>query len=239
VNAEPGIYPSLEDAEYRAIPAIAHSDLRRWAAGEDRKETRALIVGQAFHCVLTLPEHAARTFATMPDEVDLRTAEGKAALADFEDRTGKRALRPSERQVVKNMVSAVREHPEASKFLNAPGDVELAVVSDLGFGPLSKGLIDKRCRKCLVDFKSTGHMDEAEFLNSIYEFGYDSQGAYYTDLVQKHLGEFLPLFFVCASKRSYKAWVVRLTPEQYVTGRRWYRDVLRLYAAHGGVTHAA
>jgi hypothetical protein len=245
VEAAVGIYDGLEDEEYRAIPALSHSDLKKWASDDDVPKGRHLLIGNVLHCVLTRPQHAATLYATMVDEVDLRTVEGQAALLDFEEKTGKKGIRPSEKSMLGNMVASIKDHPEASKLLAAPGEVELAVVADLGGlnGHLSKGLIDKRCRKCLVDFKSTGAMDEQEFLNSFYKFGYDSQGAHYVDLMHAHLKEFLPIFFVCVSKRSYKTWVVRLSPEQYTTGRRWYRDILRLYSLNNpfsaGKTDAA
>ena len=86
MKATPGIYPDLEDEVYRALDAISHSDLRKWAGHEPPKDLRALVIGQAFHAVLTRPEYAAKIFATMPEDCDLRTVEGRAALLDFENR---------------------------------------------------------------------------------------------------------------------------------------------------------
>lgn len=233
--AEPGIYSDLPDDEYRRIEAVSHSDLRAWVSGEDSKESRRLFLRQAFHAALLQTEYARNAFTTMPEDVDLRTTDGKEALRLWEERTGKRALQPKERNSIKNMVVSLRQDPEAKKILEAPGESELAVIADLGGlnGTLSKGLIDKKCRKCLVDLKGTGYWDEAEFINQFYKYGYDSQGAHYVDLVAAHTGEHLPLFFVCCSERSLQVWIQRLSPEQYVTGRRWYKDMLRLYSLHG------
>jgi hypothetical protein len=247
--AAPGIYPGLEDHVYRSLPAISHSELKRWVKGEEKgqeKDSRRLLLGRALDTLLLQPKLAAELYTTLPEEVNLTTKEGKRILADHEAKTGKRAIRPSERNTIKQMVASLRDHAEAKKFLDAPGEAQLVVVSDLGAvgGQLSKGLIDKRCRKCLVDIKHTGYMDEKEFLNQIYDYGYDSQGAHYIDLMAAHVKEFLPLFLVCVSKRSYKTWIHRITPEQYATGRRWYRDMLRLYStahllAPEGTSHAA
>lgn len=233
--AAPGVYQDLPDDEYRRIEAVSHSDLKGWVSGEPLKERRQLFLRQAFHAALLQPEYAKNAFATMEYDVDLRTTDGIASLASFEEKTGKRALRPKERESIKNMVLALRSDPEASKFIKAPGESELAIVSDLGVAPgvLSKGLIDKKCRACLVDIKGTGYWDEAEFIDQFYKYGYDSQGAHYVDLAQVHFKDYLPLFFVCCSERSLKVWIQRLTPEQYVTGKRWYQDVLRLYSRHG------
>jgi len=232
MKATIGVYPDLEDELYRELDAVSHSDLRKWAGHEPPPDLRALVIGSAFHAAVLLPEYAARTYATMEEDVDLRTTEGMNALKDFQERTGKTALRPKERATIRGMVTSLRDHPEASKFLKAPGEIELAVVSDLGGlnGVLSKGLIDKKCRKCLVDLKSTGCGSEEEFKDSFYKFGYYAQGAYYVDLVAAHTGEYLPLFFVCASKSTLRTWVTRLTPEQYACGRLWCMDILRLYS---------
>lgn len=234
--AAAGIYCDLPDDEYRRIEAVSHSDLKGWASGDPLPpKGRHLFLRQALHAALLQPEYAKSAFVTMSDNVDLRTKEGQAALAEYEERTGKRALQPKERESIKQMVLSLRQDPETRKILEAPGECELAVVSDLGVAPsvLSKGLIDKKCRACIVDIKGTGYFNEAEFIDQFYKYGYDSQGAHYVDLVHAHTGEYLPFFFVCVSERSLQVWIQRLTPEQYVTGRRWYRDMLRLYSLHG------
>ena len=52
------------------------------------------------------------------------------------------------------------------------------------------------------------------------------------DIVHANTGKFLPFFWICVSKRSYEVWITRLDPVFYATGRRWYQDVLSLWAQH-------
>lgn len=232
----PGLHSLVDEPIYRAHPALAQSDLSSWVT-QDKPRGRALIIGRAFHELLQLPDYAKKHYARMDTTPDLRKKEGKAELAEFEEKTGKVALRASEYALLGTMVRAVREHPKAGKILEAEGEIELTAIADLhGTGvPLSKGLLDKVLPgKAIVDWKSTGCVSPEQFKESIYKFRYNVQGAYYRDLYNACTGEWLPFIWVCVSKNPpYECWVERLQPEQYVSGAQWYKAVLSLYARYG------
>ena len=147
--------------------------------------------------------------------------------------TGKIPIRKAEKQTIDYLIQSVEDHPVSSKILAAKGDNELAVFHDL-CGVWCKGLIDKVAtlkggRQALIDWKTTGCQSEQEFKDSIYRFGYDVQGAFYINLYQCVTGEWLPFYWVCVSKRTYETWVLKLSHDQYTTGKRWYEDMLTVY----------
>jgi len=145
-------------------------------------------------------------------------------------------VRPSERAQIGAMLKALKDHPGSGPVLKAGGWSECACVAELE-GVLAKCLVDKLVQKgeaytCIVDWKTTSALSQAEFADSIVKFRYDASAAYYVDIVHANTGKFLPFFWICVSKRSYEVWITRLDPVFYATGRRWYQDVLSLWAQH-------
>lgn len=237
-DAAPGIYEGMTDEAYRALNAVSKSDLDAWVRGSRPPEDdRTLFIGSVFHLAVLEPAKARARIKVGPD-VDLRTSEGKAAWLDFcADQTQLDALplRPSEYDTLKKMVAMMKQHPDVSRLRAAPGKCEVAIVwKDTTTGVMCKAKIDKVLRNGLIDFKTTGYVDDSDFNKSIIAFNYDAQAAFYQDGWQALTGECLPFALVPCSKREPNVcWVRRLTPDEVMVGRRWYETVLKLYGRHG------
>jgi hypothetical protein len=244
----PGIYAGMDDATYRVIDAVSHSDLQAFAADargvKKPKRGRALVIGSAVDAIVFDADQGLSKFCVLPDETPLNTKEGKAVVAAFEEaHEGRVALRPSEYKLVSTLVKSLRKHGGAQKILTTPGQSQLSIIGEIE-GVACKCRIDKVCDTpealWLVDLKTTGCEDEQKFRNSVVDFGYASQGAMYCDLYHAAALEKPPqgYLLLCVSKRMdydeegyHRApiWIVTLTPEQLAFGRRWYQDVLGLW----------
>jgi exodeoxyribonuclease VIII len=234
----PGIYEGITDEAYRSIKAVSKSDLDAWVRGaRPAADDRTLFIGTVFHLAVLEPAKARARIKVGPD-VDMRTTEGKTAWNDFvADITDIDALplRPSEYDMLRKMVAAMKQHPDVSKLRDAPGMCEVAIVwKDNTTGVHCKAKIDKVLRNGLLDFKTTGYIDDYDFNRSIIAFNYDAQAAFYQDGWQAATGDCLPFALVPCSKREpHATWVRRLTPDEVMVGRRWYETVLKLYGRHG------
>jgi len=241
--AKPGIYPGVPDEEYRGLLARSASDLKSWVDGPGKSPSRAAVfAGSVLHEIIADPVAAGKRYATTDGEFKLNTKEGRTAMDAFEMSTEKVGVRPSEKAQIGAMLKALKEHPGSGPVLKAAGDSECACVAEFDGVPV-KCLADKLVRKngdytAIVDWKTTSALSSQEFLDSIVRFRYDVSAAYYVDIVHANTGKFLPFFWICVSKRSYEVWITKLDPLFYSTGRRWYQDVLTLWARHVGVVNA-
>jgi hypothetical protein len=227
--AEPTIRRTMSQEDYRALPAVAHSDLQEWAKGKRTAAGRRFALGTALHLILADHKLAAQTYATAPEDWDLRTRAGKEAMAAHEEETGKIGIRPRERAQLEGMMNALYDHDQAADMIRAEGDVEIAVLARLHTGVASKGLLDKVTPGPIVDYKSTGLNGPEEFRKATTRYGYDSQAAYYVDLYEMATGERRPFLWVCVNKTTCEVWTMALSSEQYRAGRRWYGDMLSLW----------
>ena len=92
--------------EYDQIPAVRRSALweirkspahYKWAVENPSEDTPALKMGRAIHMAVLQPEEFPDTYAVMPDGIDRRTKEGKAAWAAWcEENDGKEVLTKEE-----------------------------------------------------------------------------------------------------------------------------------------------
>lgn len=237
---KPGIYPGVPDEEYRGLAAASASDLKEWASGEKPKAGRHMLIGSVFHEIIARPKQAGEKYGQTDADYKLNTHKGQVALQAWEMANDRIGVRPSEYATIRQMYKALQAHPATRPLLKkARGWKECAAISELYPGVMSKCLIDFLVQKgpqytAIVDWKTTSALSEAEFVDSIVKFRYDASAAYYIDIVHENTGRYLPFFWACVSKRSYEVWLTRLDPVQYATGRRWYRDVLSLWARYGG-----
>lgn len=236
-NIAPGIYEGMTDDAYRSIPAVSKSDLDKWVRGMPKEDDRTLFIGTVFHLAVLEPTKARERIKVGP-ECDLRTSEGKSIWLAFCTECQELdalALRPSEYDMLRKMIAMMKAVPPVAKLRQAEGKCEVAIVwKDETTGLLCKAKIDKVLRRGLVDFKTTGYLDQADFNKSIIAFGYDAQGAFYQDGWQVLTGECLPFVLIPVSKREpHCTWVRRMTEEELAIGRRHYQAILKLYGRHG------
>lgn len=232
-GAPDGIYEDTPESKYRAHPAVAHSTLKSWVDGGKGPRGRFLMVGSLLHAVVLEPHKVAAQYATAPEDWDLRTTHGKNSIDDFERTTGKVAVRPREKQLVTNMFNALREDERSVEaFWNSDGPVEVACLYTYPETKMQgKCLIDKAIPgHSLRDIKTTNYQTEDDWLDALYRYNYDSQGASYSDAWEQLTGERLPFVFTCVSKQPpHDVWHHVLQPHEYVSGSRWVKQISGIY----------
>ena len=222
----PGIH-DIPEKEYRADPAISHSDLRKFVGRHTKGSGRNLITGSAFHKMVLRPDDPSE-YHVMEGNPKLNTKAGKAELADVEAATGKVCLKEQEGQTLTNLINGLRENEQAMKIIAAPGDTEVCMFAELQEGIMSKGMADKITRGCIWDLKTTYASSPEEFLTSVAKFGYANQSAHYQDIYLSITGKWLDFGWICCSTKTYECWVQMATPFMYHVGHLWVNDVLGL-----------
>ncbi len=119
-----GIYRDISSVEYHAGPGLGSSHLRellrsplhyKTSINSPSKETPAMKLGTATHCVILEPERFEIEYVEAPC-VDRRTKDGKALWSELEQ-SGRIILSSDEYIKVTDMANAIRGHDLASKLI--------------------------------------------------------------------------------------------------------------------------
>ena len=145
----------------------------------------------------------------------------------------RKVLKPSEREVVRSMYKAIKNNEWASEALSSGGTTQDVLIGKFpGFGLKVKAKLDMTSPSgvCIADLKSTWHSNEDSFKNSVIDYGYHIQAAWYSDL-HTVLTDICPSFvFLCvSSSEPHNVWVTTLPPYLIAAGRKHYEDLIRLY----------
>jgi len=130
------IRPGVPFAEYRAIHAVSSGYLRtvyqhspahaEHAALQDR-DTPAMRVGRALHCMALENSEYAERFVTLPAGIDRRKTPDRKLVAELEAAYPRGVLTPEEDGQVTGMFRALRDNEQAWSLLNRMGDSEVTV----------------------------------------------------------------------------------------------------------------
>lgn len=249
----------MDEAEYRANPAIANSDLtliRRSPAHllarrrNPEKTTQAKLDGRALHAAILEPDLFMQRYCVLPDDMprDLRHhRNAKAPSPDtlasirawdaWEASNGGRITLDAEDYARKMAVAEnVRNHPDLKPYFDAPGEAELSVfATDPVTGTPVKGRLDRRViingYRVVLDPKSSDDPRPDAFSRSAYQYGYFQQCAFYTDICA-WAGEPIDLFLFIAFEKEdpYGIKVYEVSEDDMEFGRRQYRSALDTYA---------
>lgn len=155
---------------------------------EDRKEpepTDAMKFGTAVHMCLFEPTKFNSTYVIDID-VDKRTKEGKAALAEFiKNNAGKIILSGDELIKIKRIRNSILNKKVSKILFNNKGLAEHELYwKDCGVN--CKAKLDFFIEPCetfnnglIVDLKTTINAEAKEFAKSVHNFGYHNQMAWY------------------------------------------------------------
>lgn len=235
MKPETSIIKGMPEAEYRAHPALAKSDVDKWISGE-RPSGRQLTFGSAFHLGILEPERAKREIVFCKEPTPLNTKAGKEAWAAFESANpGKLCLMLREFEVMRGMFTAVKDHPKITAIRNADGDRELSVFwQDEPTGLWLKARIDQVPQgKFLIDWKTSGYLTAEEFDQSIIGYSYHLQAAWYQYGYQVVTGKTLPFAFAVCSKRAPNpCFTRRVSDNEIALGTAEMRRLLTLYARY-------
>lgn len=153
---------------------------------------------------------------------------GKAWAQFVEDNPGKLLLNAEEVRRIAEMLASLRSHAMAARlFMDAPGEVELAIRWECDkTGLKRRAKLDKLLGNCILDLKTTRDASPKAFASAIYEYRYMRQAVYYQDAVEALTGERMPFaFVVIETEPPYDCAVYDLSPEFEDLGR-WSLDRL-------------
>jgi PDDEXK-like domain of unknown function (DUF3799) len=189
------------NSEYHSSPGVSNSMLSvyledpreyhyQFLSGQYVKVQKdAFDFGNAVHDICLLGDDSV---VVIPPDVLTKDGKrfGKAWDAFKEENSGKLLLKASDYQSVLRCVEAVHKHPIAGPFLRSAGYSERsfsAFRDDLGI--VTRCRVDRiirwRGRTIVLDLKTTASSIAPKFVNSIANFGYANQEAFYRDVLSR------------------------------------------------------
>jgi exodeoxyribonuclease VIII len=216
----------MENAAYHAHPAvskshldlIARSPLHYWARYLDPNRVAPepspqMRLGTALHTHVLELSRWDEEIAVAPSDINRRTKEGREQWAAFEaSSVGKTVITADDAAQVMAMGRAVLRHPAAAMLLGLPGKAETTHM----WTDASTGL-ECKCRpdwltddgSIVVDVKTTKDASPRGFKQSIANFSYQKQTAWYLHGLQQATGRRPDQFiFICVESTAPYACAV-------------------------------
>jgi len=241
----PGIHAGISFADYLDVDGVNHTKLHafrrtpahaHWAMTHPEEDTDSLRVGDAVHVAVLEPERFEREYVKAP-KFNKRTNAGKADAAQWvKDHPTQAALLPEEWDLAVALRDAVRANPIARQILSGVGHNELtAIWKDPTTSLICKGRIDRlttyRDYSTVVDIKTARDAGRRAFAKAVYDYGYNSQAAYYLDGLNILSPRSRRFFHIVAEKEPpYCVALYELDPPAIEEGRRRYRRALDQFA---------
>lgn len=241
----------LSERVYRNAPGVSQSVLKplmksadhcREAMDEERKPTKAMLMGTQMHTMLLEPDsfgpgvsHWIRpaTYTNTKDDEspwNMRSNTCKAWVADKQREKNVPVFSEEEMENVAGMVGAIRRHPNA-KHLFEGGESELAAFYvDPETGLLLKARIDKMTgNRVIADAKKC---QDAQMwgVKDFYDLGAAIQAASNVEIC-RNLGMDIIAFYFCAIEEKPPHGIQIWDAETVLDyGSRWYHHLLRRFA---------
>ena len=235
---ETGMIKNLSHKDYLAIDRVSNSYLTKLAqvpacTKVPTVETAAMTFGTAFHTYVLEQNQFADKVEIMP-KIDKRTKDGKAAYAEFiASAEGKTVIGIDDFVTIRNMKEAIQRHPRASLLLSE-GIAESSIFwTDPETGIECKARPDFLTPSgVVVDLKKTRGAAPHSFLQSVLNFRYFLQAAFYLDGInQIDEIEYNRFAFIAAeADPPYRVEVYELDLEFIDHGYRECRRLLKLEA---------
>lgn len=212
LKPEAGLYPDLSNSDYHRSNAVSSSTIsqalksialiewqRKCPIDEDK--VKSLNLGTAVHAAILEPEEYSKNYVVMP-QLNLRTKDGKAAKALFEEENAdKIVLTSDEAKKIELMKASVMAHPDAGSLFHLPdGKAEQSIFwKDIETGLMCRFRPDFMSvdHQVIVDLKTTADIDKFHF--SASDYGYHRQQAFYQEGFLQHFGCEATFLFVVIS----------------------------------------
>lgn len=208
----------------------------------EKKETPALFNGTAIHMALLEPELFKETYLVFDDSEKCAEIGGasprstkkyKDWYVEFvHDNEGKKLLDKDQYSMILAIVSAVKKRPVESELLAEGWAEKTLLFKDNSTGcPLKvrPDWISKR--GFIVDIKSTEDASAEEFGKTCINYGYDIQGALYSDGYKEVFGEQPQGFiFIAVEKQAPHGVAIYYAPKEMIDlGRKKYKQACAIY----------
>jgi exodeoxyribonuclease VIII len=178
-----------------------------------REETTALRVGKYVHALVLQPDCAITDFAVLPEGIDRRTKDGKAAYEAFtESAKGKTILKPEEAATAErtaNTMNLIKNRMGLTFELT-----EFMFTGIINGVPVKCAIDAIGTDGYLYDLKSSEDASPRGFLKSVYAYRYDLQACIYRNafetMFQKRVRGFR---FIVAEKEVDAGAVYEIGPD--------------------------
>lgn len=151
--------------------------------------TPAMVFGSLTHCLILAPDLFDNEFAIAPD-VNRRTNEGKAELADFvQNHKGLKIITSEEYDAAIAMRDAMFANSDVKELLGNGCSEEPVTWRREPDGVLCKAKLDYLRSGLVLDYKTTEDARVSSFSRSVANFGYHRQMAWYMEAAQNHHNE--------------------------------------------------
>ena len=234
-----GLVLDVSNEDYHSGPGLSRSDLVRllqspahFKLGEEKEQTPAMVLGQAFHTYTLQSELFDKKFVILPEDYDGRTAKGKALKAEAGD---KQTLKYGEWQDIKGMAEAIRAHPEIARLLMTGLPEVSGYWYDLAYPEiLLKCRVDwlNLSENIILDLKSSTEARSEFFTKHAFNFNYHLQAAFYLYVVSTitktpHRDFY---FAVVEKVKPYGVMLYKATEEFIQAGEIEVQKALAIYA---------
>lgn len=192
----------MTEKEYRSNPAISRSELWKlydrnggtpekflWEKSHPKQPTKEMLFGQVAHKLLLQPEDFDTEFAVSPN-VDGRTREGKAAIAEFNATLGDRAAIDADSYAkAVSMVEAAKAFPFFNLLFSGEHETPIFWIDPDTNEPCkcrldTNGVADGR--PFIADYKTCSNASNDAFRKSAVDHGYYLQAAMYLEGFCQH-----------------------------------------------------
>jgi len=193
---EPGFY-NISDEEYHSDEAVSKSDLTlfqrspaHYKAKDQKKDTKPMVIGGAFHTAVLQPEVYAKKYIVMPEGITKVHKAGKIICEEAEEKD-QIVLSWADSTIVSDMQKAIKAHETASRLLSFNGYSEIS-----GFWVDERTGLDCKLRadridsdnRIIIDLKSTIDARLEPFTRQLATLKYHWQGSHYLNGVSKITG---------------------------------------------------
>lgn len=197
------------------------------AAKDNKEETKAMVIGSAFHTLLLEPELFESQF-TIAD-IDGRTKEGKFLKAKYQAEKIS-ILSTEEKENLDAMVNAVKANKSAMKLLK-DGVPEMSIFFKDEDTEIDCKIRPDYTRKdgLIIDIKSCIDASKEEFEKTIINMDYYIQAAMYLDGVAQTDNASMHFIFIAVEKTApFGVGVYALSNELVEAGRKKYKKALHI-----------
>ena len=238
-----GITQGLDINEYHSGPGLSASGVKllldcparyyyEYFVNKAKKETAALNIGSAVHCLALEPELFNKQFIVLPD-VDRRTKEGRKIYEDFAySSIGKAVLSYKDFLLIEDMVKAVSANKIFQKIMGA--SKEKHIEDSIYFmyqDVLMKSRPDFYNDIMIVDLKTCEDASESGFRKQIFNYGYHIQAAIALDALNANSERKYEHFVLMAVEKTAPHLMAcySIDEESIQLGRELYRKAALLY----------